>query len=75
MIFNTTSFLASLPLIATFFGVDSDEEKLPLFDVESAESSFPTAFPTASPSFSSFSPTGTCHLECKTDYGKSASRH
>ena len=74
MIFNTTAIVASLPLIAKFFGVGSSEE---IFGVESDEESFPTASPSviSTSSFLSFSPTGTCDLECKTDYGKSASRH
>ena len=65
MIFNTKSIIASLSLVAKFFGAGSDEE------------SFPTASPLvmSASSFSSFSPTGTCDLECKTDYGKSASQH
>jgi hypothetical protein len=74
MIFNTTAIVASLPLVAKFFGVGSGEE---IFGVESDEESFPTASPSviSTSSFLSFSPTGTCDLECKTDYGKSASRH
>ncbi len=72
MIFNTTSIIASLSLVAKFFGAGSDEEKLPLFGVDADEESFPTASPLV---ISSFSPTGTCDLECKTDYGKSASQH
>jgi hypothetical protein len=74
MIFNTTAIVASLPLVANFFGVGSSEE---IFGVESDEESFPTASPSviSTSSFLSFSPTGTCDVECKTDYGKSASWH
>jgi hypothetical protein len=61
MKFNATSFVSSLPLIARLFGIDPNES-----DEEKLS-------PTASPSSSS--PTETCGLECKTDYGKSLSRN